>query len=68
LIVGLNLLMSEARVGYSFEGFEGEIEKIVLFGEDFKWSSYVELLEYLDERTIGSDVRNDLEVQYSNSR
>ena len=51
--------MSGARVGYSFEGFEGEIEKIVLFDEDSKWPSYVELLENLDERTNDSDMQND---------
>jgi len=62
-------MMSVARVGYCFEGFEGEIEKIILFGEDSKWPSYVELLEYLDERTSDSDVQNDpmnTEVQQSN--
>ena len=63
--------MSGARVGYSFEGFEGEIEKILLFGEDSKWSSYAELLEYLDDRTRDiddiEDVLNDAlnsEVQH----
>ena len=52
--------MCQARVGYDFEGFEGEIKKIVLFGEDFKWSSYAELLEYLEKQANDSDsVRND---------
>ncbi|XP_065890310.1 eukaryotic translation elongation factor 1 epsilon-1-like isoform X1 [Dysidea avara] len=52
--------MSGARVGYSFEGFEGEIEKILLFGEDSKWSSYAELLEYLDDRTRDIDDIEDV--------
>ena len=59
--------MCQARVGYDFEGFEGEIKKIVLFGEDFKWSSYAELLEYLEKQANDSDsVRNDRKskVQY----